>query len=218
MIVSIRSWLSEYGAEAVPGKQGTEKSTEFYQGFVVDAHNRILNNKKNLFGKMYWCSTDFWCRPNWGGGSPFPIPPFHVKSLVSIDREHKKLGWRVMFSPVRLIFNPHTVKGTEFGGYVEIAADKPTTIMQVITVKEIRGQNVKGMVVLDLPKGFTAAIKEYPFQLKPDENKSITISFNGTLLSADKTLNCFVKAIIDEDTEAQPLLLALNILPEKPAG
>jgi hypothetical protein len=207
--------LSEYGAEAVPGKAGTEKSTEFYQGFVVDAHNRILNNKPHFFGKMYWCSTDFWCRPNWSGGSPAPIPPFHVKSLISYNREHKKLAWRVMFSPVRLIFNPHTVKNTELGGYVEIPADTLTTIKQVITVKEVRGQAVKGKLVLDLPKGFTTKTKEIPFQLQPNQNKSITVTFDGILSSADKTLDCFVKAIIDDDTEAQPLLLTLNIAPEK---
>ena len=207
--------LSEYGAEAVPGKAGTEKSTEFYQGFVVDAHNRILNNQKHLFGKMYWCSTDFWCRPNWHGGSPFPIPPFHVKSLVAWHREHNKLGWRVMFSPVRLMFNPHTVKGTEFGGFVEIEADKPVIIKQVVAIKEVRGQHVKGNVVLELPEGFTAEKSSYPFELKPNESTTVTVSFNGTLAQADKTKDCFIRAVIDEDTEAQPLLLSLNIAPPK---
>ncbi|MDQ6610156.1 MAG: hypothetical protein M3Y85_10090 [Bacteroidota bacterium] len=202
--------LSEYGAEAIPGKEGTGKSTEFYQGFVVDAHNRLLNNRKHFFGKMYWCSTDFWCRPNWTGGSPDPEPPFHYKSLISLDREHKKLGWRVMFSPVRLQPNPHTVKANDLGGDVEIELDKEVTINQVITIKEVRGQRVNGKVFLEVPNGFTTDKKEFDFDLEPEGLKSITINFKGLLSSADKTANCFIKAIVNEDSEAQPLLLILR--------
>jgi hypothetical protein len=203
--------LSEYGAEAVPGREGTTKSSEFYQGFVVDAHNRLLNNRKHFFGKMYWCTTDFWCRPNWTGGSPDPIPPFHVKSLVSYYRDHKKLGWRVMFSPVRLLFNPHTVKANELGGDIIMPADKDTTISQVITIREIKGKTVKGKLLLELPKGFESATLEYPFELKPEEGKSIRITIKGRLDSPAKSADCFIKAIIDEDTEAQPLLLGLKL-------
>ncbi|MEP6701087.1 MAG: glycoside hydrolase family 2 TIM barrel-domain containing protein, partial [Bacteroidota bacterium] len=203
--------LSEYGAEAIPGKQGTTKSTEFYQGFVVDAHNRLLNNRKHFFGKMYWCSTDFWCRPNWTGGSPEPAPPFHYKSLISLDRQHKKLGWRVMFSPVRLILNPHTVKANDLGGDIIIPVDKDTAISQVITIKEIKGKPAKGKIILELPKGFSSATLEYPFDLKPDEGRSFTITIKGMLVSPARSVDCFIKAVIDEDTEAQPLLLTLKI-------
>lgn len=202
--------ISEYGAEAIPGKEGTAKASEFYQGYIIDAHNRLLNNRKHFFGKMYWCSTDFWCRPNWTGGSPEPIPPFHVKSLISYDREHEKLGWRVMFSPVRLLFNPHTVKGNEFGGDIIMTAGKDTTISQIITVKEIKGKPVKGIVKLELPKGFTSTILEYPFELKPDEGKSIRIIIKGMLASTDKSADCFIRAVIDEDTEALPIVLTLK--------
>ena len=202
--------LSEYGAEAVSNRQGITKSTEFYQGFVVDAHNRLLQNRKHFLGKMYWCSTEFWCRPNWHGGSPDPVPPFHVKSLISLDREHKKLGWRVLFSPVRIVLNPHTVKATELGGDIIVPADKDTTINQVITVKEIRGKNVKGILKLELPKGFTSSTLEYPFELKPDEGKSFRVTIQGRLVSPATITQCFIKAIIDEDTEAQPLLVILK--------
>jgi beta-glucuronidase len=202
--------LSEYGAEAVSNRSGTAKSSEFYQGFVVDAHNRLLNNRKHFVGKMYWCSTEFWCRPNWHGGSPDPVPPFHVKSLIGISREHKKLGWRVIFSPVRLLLNPHTVKANELGGDIIVPADKDTTISQVITIREIKGVSVKGKLLLELPKGFESATLEYPFHLKPDEGKSFTITFKGMLAAPNKTTDCFIKAVIDNDTEAQPLLLTLK--------
>lgn len=202
--------LSEYGAEAITDKPGTGKSTEFYQSFIVDAHNRLLNNKKHFFGKMYWTSSEFWCRPNWTGGSPDPRPPFHLKGLISYDRAHKKLGWRVMFSPVRLIFNPHTVKTNDLGGYFEMPLKKETKIIQVITIKEIRNKNVKGKLLLELPKGFSSEKTEYPFQLLPGEDKSIQLIFTGTLSSEDKTADAFIKAVIDDGLEAQPLLLILK--------
>ncbi|MEO5984307.1 MAG: glycoside hydrolase family 2 TIM barrel-domain containing protein, partial [Ferruginibacter sp.] len=203
--------LSEYGAEAVSNRSGTAKSSEFYQGFVVDAHNRLLNNRKHFFGKMYWCSTEFWCRPNWHGGSPDPVPPFHVKSLIGLDREHKKLGWRVIFSPVRIILNPHTVKANELGGEVILQPDKDTTVSQMITIKEIKGKSVKGKLLIELPKGFTSSVMEYSFDLKPEEGKTVKITMSGMLPSAVKSVDCIIKAVIDEDTEAQPLLLTFKI-------
>lgn len=207
--------LSEYGAEAIVGKEGTEKSTEFYQGFVIDAHNRILDNFKHFFGKMYWSSSEFWCRPNWTGGNPYPVPPFHVKGLISWDRAHKKPGWRVMFSPVRLIFNPHTVKTNDLGGDFEMPVDKETKIIQVITIKSIKNIPAHGKLILELPKGFSSEKTEYPFQLQPGEDKSVRLIFTGTLSSQDKTADAFIKAIIDDDTEAQPLLLTLKMAEEK---
>ena len=207
--------LSEYGAEAIVGKPGTGKSTGFYQGFVIDAHNRLLNDKKHFFGKMYWSSSEFWCRPNWTGGSPDPRPPFHLKGLISYDRAHKKAGWRVMFSPVRLLFNPHTVKTNDLGGDFEMPLDKETKIIQVITIKEIRNIPAKGKVLLELPNGFSAEKTEFPFQLQPGEDKSITLNFSGILTSGSKTAEVIIKAIIDKDMEAQPLLLTLKEKEEK---
>jgi len=207
--------LSEYGAEAIVDKPGTAKSTEFYQGFIVDAHNRLLDNRKHFFGKMYWSSSEFWCRPSWTGGSPDPRPPFHLKGLISYDRAHKKLGWRAIFSPVRLIFNPHTVKTNDVGGDFEMPLDKETTIIQVITVKEIRNIGAKGTLLLELPKAFSSDKLEYPFQLKAGEDKSIRLVFTGTLASENATAEVFIKAVIDGDTEAQPLLLTLKKAEEK---
>jgi hypothetical protein len=202
--------ISEYGAEAVPGKEGTGKSTEFYQGFVVDAHNRLLNERKNFIGKMYWCATDFWCRPNWTGGSPEPVPPFHVKSLVDLYRVHKKLGWRVMFSPIRLIFNPHTVRANDLGGEIEVKPDRDTAIQQVITIKEIRNKGAKGKLLVEPPKEFTTDKTEFSFQVEPGSSASFTIVLKGKLAADSKPVDCFFKAVIDEENEAQPLLLTLK--------
>lgn len=208
--------ISEYGAEAIPGRTGTTKGSEFWQGFVVDAHNRLLNDRKHLFGKMYWCSTDFWCRPNWTGGSPEPVGPFHVKSLISFGRDHKKLGWRVMFSPVRIILNPHTVKANDLGGDIELAPDKETTSIQVVTIKELKGRHVKGTMRVQPPKGFALDQLEYPFEVGPEQGQSFTLAFKGTLASADKAAQGFIYATVDEDTEAQPQLLNFIVKEEKP--
>jgi Glycosyl hydrolases family 2, TIM barrel domain/Glycosyl hydrolases family 2, sugar binding domain/Glycosyl hydrolases family 2 len=208
--------LSEYGAEAVPGKEGIGKSTEFYQGFVVDAHNRLLNERKNFIGKLYWCATDFWCRPSWTGGSPAPVPPFHVKSLIDFTREHKKLAWRVMFSPVRILLNPHTVKANDLGGDIDIIPNKDTAIREVITIKETRNRGAKGIVSIVLPKEFTTEKTEFPFQVAPGSSTSITVILNGRLPAESKPVECFIKAVIDEDTEAQPLLITIKPAPPKP--
>ena len=201
--------LSEYGAEAIPGKMGTTKSTELYQGFVVDGHNRLLNNRKHFFGKMYWCVTDFWCRPNWTGGNPEPRPPFHYKSLISLDRTHHKLGWRVMFSPVRLVLNPHTVKATDLGGDVVLPADRDTTTVQTITIREVRGVGAKGTFRVTPPAGFTASITEAPFDVKPEEGQSFTVTLTGRIAKG-QSADCIVQAIVDEDTEAQPMVITLR--------
>jgi hypothetical protein len=207
--------LSEYGAEAVPGKEGTTKSTEFYQGFVVDAHNRLLNDRRHMIGKMYWCSTDFWCRPNWTGGSPEPIPPFHVKSLIDLYRVHKKLGWRVMFSPIRLIFNPHTVKANDLGGDIEIVAGRDTAIRQVITIKDIRNKTTRGTLTVTVPSEFKTDISSYPFTVPAGGAVSVTVYLRGKLDATSKPVECFFKAVVDEDTEAQPLLLNIRPAPPK---
>ena len=208
--------LSEYGAEAITDKPGTGKSTEFYQGFVIDAHNRLLDNKKHFFGKMYWSSSEFWCRPSWTGGSPDPRPPFHLKGVISYDRAHKKLGWSVMFSPVRILFNPHTVVTNDLGGDFQMPLDKETKIIQVITIKGIKNIPAKGKVLLELPKGFSADKIEYPFQLEAGEDKSITLNITGTLTSETKTAAIFIKAITNNDIQAQPLLLTLKEKEPKP--
>ncbi len=202
--------LSEYGAEAVSERAGTTKSTEFYQGFVVDAHNRLLNGRAHFIGKMYWCSTDFWCRPNWHGGSPEPVPPFHVKSLIDPYRKHKKLGWKVIFSPIRLLFNPHTVKANDLGGDIEVIANRDTVIRQVITVKDVRNKRSKGVLSIDLPKEFSTEKTSYPFQIEPGGSVSVTVLLKGRLSAESKSVECFFKAVIDEDTEAQPILLSIR--------
>ena len=206
--------LSEYGAEAVIGRPGTEKSTEFYQGYVVDAHNRLLNKRKHFFGKMYWTSTEFWCRPDWAGGSPAPIPPFHVKAIGGYYRDYKKLAWRVMFSPIRLTFNDAAIKKTDFGGELEASADK-SVINQTITINELHGKATSGKLLITPPMGFTAEATEIPFQVGPNESVSVTFVLKGQIPVLYTAVKGYFKAVINEDTEAQPLELTVRLAGEQ---
>ena len=118
--------LSEYGGEAVYQRPGIGRATEWYQAMLVDEHNRLLGKRPHLLGLMYWTSTEFWCTPTWGSGqNPEPVPPFHTKGLQTFFRDHK-LGWRVMFSPVRI--SRATV--------VEAPMDTPSTMRQRVTVTD----------------------------------------------------------------------------------
>lgn len=201
--------LSEYGAEAVIGREGTGKGTEFYQGHVVDSHNRLLHNRKHFIGKMYWSSTEFWCRPNWTGGNPVPITPFHVKALQGYHRQHNKLGWRVMFSPVRLSFASDAISKTLLGGELKISSGENDAVTIDITVQEISGKKVKGVVEVLLPDGFKADKIRQPFELEPNGSTTINIGFKGQMQSSFTSANGYIRAVIDRDTEAQPLLLTL---------
>ena len=188
------------------GREGTGKGTEFYQGHVIDAHNRLLDKRPHFIGKLYWSSTEFWCRPNWTGGNPVPITPFHVKALQGYYRQHNKLGWRVMFSPVRLSFASASVKETLLGGEWNMpAAGEP---MQLdITVQEIRGKKTKGTLELLMPDGIRAEKVRWPFELEAGASVTISIGLKGELFGSVTSANGFIRAVIDRDTEAQPLLL-----------
>lgn len=201
--------LSEYGAEAVIGRPGVGKGTEFYQSYIVDAHNQTLDNKKNFFGKMYWTSSEFWCRPNWTGGNPAPIPPFHVKAISGYYRNYNKLGWRVMFSPIRLSFDDSAIEKSLLGGVIRV--DKNTSkIQQSITVNDIRGKATEGTLIIEAPKGFTADKTKIHFRVEPNQSVTLKFVLEGKMPSSSSSSKGYIKAIIDKDTEAQPLELVIE--------
>ncbi|MGH3490142.1 MAG: glycoside hydrolase family 2 TIM barrel-domain containing protein [Actinopolymorphaceae bacterium] len=191
--------LSEYGAEAVKDRPGTGKGTEVYQGHVVDEHNRLLNDRPHLLGKMYWTSTEFWCRPDWSGGNPEPIPPFHAKALRTLDRDDK-LAWRVMFSPVRLTRT----------SVLEAPAGQQTTLIARITVSDIKGRATSGRLVVDAPDGFTAEPAEQSFSVKAGGAATLDVRLRGTLAEGVESVGGLVRAVVDDDTEAQPRPLTVR--------
>ncbi|MDR0792307.1 MAG: hypothetical protein LBE82_03290 [Chitinophagaceae bacterium] len=204
--------VSEYGAESVVEREGTNMGTEYYQSFVVDQHNKLLANRPHFIGKMYWASSEFWCRPNWTGGNPKPVAPFHVKGLISYTREYYKLAWRVIFAPIRLSFTSldSSVKNTILG--IEIMlnqTEEPVTISQDIMINEVRGKNTNGVLKLLSPDGFKAQTTDFPFSVEANGSTKITINFKGQIPTGSSITEGFIHAVIDEDTEAHPLRLTL---------
>lgn len=202
--------ITEYGAEAVIGRVGITKGTEYYQSYVIEGHNRLLNGRAHFIGKLYWSSTEFWCRPGWPGGNPAPVPPFHVKALRGYYREQDKLGWRVIFSPVRISFDKPELKTTQFGCEMEVPAGKPAEIEATVRLDEVRGKAVNGNVIILPPLGFKPKKYSLPFTLEPHSSKEITFTLTGTLPDSLLTSDGFIKAVIDEQTEAHPLLLTVK--------
>ncbi len=185
--------LSEYGAEAVYQRPGTGRATEWYQAMLVDEHNRLLGNRPHLLGLMYWTSSEFWCTPTWGSGqNPEPVPPFHTKGLQTLYRDHK-LGWRVMFSPVRI------ARAT----VLEARLNQSSTLRERVTITDARGKGGSGVVQVDPPKGFTATSK--PFRVPPGGTTTVDVTLTGTLTEENLGSQGFVRAVVDADTEALPV-------------
>ena len=205
--------LSEYGAEAIAGRMGMGYGSEFYQSFIIDEHNRLLNDRKHFIGKLYWTSTEFWCRPGWDGGSPAPVPPFHCKAIQSYYRNEYKLGWRVMFSPVRIAVNTadkFNFKQNQFGGEIKITSKGDTVVELKIVLTELKGKVVEGIVSIIPSVGFKPDKMQQSFKLNPNEVKSITLSLKGKLPDSVPNGINFIKAVVDADTEAHPYLLTMS--------
>ena len=124
--------LSEYGVEAVLDRPGYGVGTEFFQANLIDEHNRLLDHLPHFIGKMYWTSTEFWCTPTWSGGDPQPVPPFHTKALISYNRQ-AKLGWKVIFSPVRI-----------WASALNATPGKQQALHERVRIEDVRGHGASG--------------------------------------------------------------------------
>jgi hypothetical protein len=187
--------ISEYGAEAVAGRPGRGRGGEWYQALVVDGYNRLLGHRPHFIGKMYWTSTEFWCRPAWSGGNPDPVPPFHTKGLETYFRA-PKLGWRVMFSPVRITST--TV--------LEAPPGVRVALRERVTVADVSGRGAHGTVVVDPPAGFVA--RPVPFTVRAGGVATVDVIVVGELGAPGP--GGAVRAVIDANTEALPAPLTVR--------
>ena len=203
--------LSEYGAEAVIERPGTGMGTEFYQGYIVDQHNRLLNKRKHFLGKMYWTSTEFWCDPTWAGGNPDPVPPFHVKGLQGYYRDYNKLGWRVMFSPIRLSVDGPLLEQTKLGVSTKVAPGKNVKFGIEVTVHEVCGERPAGKLIIIAPDGFRVTPAHYAFRVLPYGQLRTELEFEGVLPKDVKQVAGQIRAVINEETEAQPVLVSIEV-------
>lgn len=193
--------ITEYGAGAVDGRPGYGPGTEYYQALTIDGYNQYLYHRPNFIGKMYWTSTEFIVGPKWDGGTPHPIPPYHVKGLLTYYRQ-PKLGWRVIFSPVRIEpIAPITVKTT---------AESAKLITRSIVLHNLTNHSVKGTFFITAPEGYTVAPGKKPFFVAPRHNTAVTITLKGTTLEDKSPQPGMVRAVINAQTEALPRLIRVE--------
>jgi beta-glucuronidase len=190
--------LSEYGVEAVLGRPGYGVGTEFFQANLIDEHNRLLDNLPHFIGKMYWTSTEFWCTPTWTGGNPQPVPPFHTKALMSYTRQ-PKLGWKVMFSPVRI-----------WASALNAEPGVRQTLQERIRIEDVRGHGASGTLQVTAPPGYTASVSSEHFHVAPNGVETVDVTLTGTLPPSGQLDPGMVRAVIDSDTEAMPRLLQVQ--------
>jgi beta-glucuronidase len=77
--------VTEFGFEANRDGPLEERGTYGFQNDLIAYHLSVFATKSYLSGAVYWALQDFVCRPGWGGGNPWPLPPFFYKGLVSMQ-------------------------------------------------------------------------------------------------------------------------------------
>jgi beta-glucuronidase len=82
-------FVSEFGFEANRTGPVEERGTYAFQSDAAAYHLWVFASKPWLSGAMYWILQDFAARPGWGGGDPWPEPPFVQKGLVDLQGNFK---------------------------------------------------------------------------------------------------------------------------------
>lgn len=183
--------LSEYGAEAFPGKDGFVKGTEYYQGLMIDEFHRLLDGRPGLVGTMYWTSSEFTMPGSGSSVTPWPVPGFHQKGLMTYWRDYQKLGWRVMFTPVRIDVPPPVV-----------LSSATTPVPVTITVRDVKGAGAVGHLLVTPPQGCTVDAASVPVTVPAGGKVTSVLHLSGTPV-ANGTPG-LVRMVIDAETEAQP--------------
>ena len=75
-------FVTEYGAEANRSGSADQKGTYEFQRDLLRYHAKTYIGKRYLNGALTWILKDFRVRPDWGGGSPTPEPPWNQKGLA----------------------------------------------------------------------------------------------------------------------------------------
>ena len=81
--------ISEFGFEG--NRQGPveERGTYAFQSDAAAYHLGVFASKPSLSGAIYWTLQDFAVTPGFGGGDPWPDPPFLQKGLVDLQGNMK---------------------------------------------------------------------------------------------------------------------------------
>jgi len=77
--------ITETGAEANRDGPVEERGTyQFQQAFAAE-HFALYASKPWLSGASWWTLEEFWVRPRWEGGNPWPLPALHQKAVVTMS-------------------------------------------------------------------------------------------------------------------------------------
>jgi hypothetical protein len=74
--------VTEFGFEANRHGPVEERGTYEFQSDSAAYHLGVFATKPWLSGAIYFALQDFASRPGWGGGNPWPSPPWVEKGLV----------------------------------------------------------------------------------------------------------------------------------------
>ncbi len=77
-------FVSEFGFDANRTGPIEERGTYAFQSDSVTFHLGVFATKPWLSGAIYWLLQDFAAFPGWGGGNPWPDPPFVEKGVIDI--------------------------------------------------------------------------------------------------------------------------------------
>lgn len=95
--------VTEFGFEANRHGPVEERGTYEFQSNSVAYHLGVFATKPWLSGAIYFALQEFAARPGWGGGDPWPDPPWVQKGLVSMTGSLKPA-----FSVVSAIYHATT--------------------------------------------------------------------------------------------------------------
>jgi beta-glucuronidase len=95
-------FVTEFGFEGNQHGPAEERGTYEYQANATAFHLGVFASKPYLSGALYFALQDFAVTPGWGGGNPFPDPPFHHKGLLDLQGNPKPV-WPVVRSAFRSV-------------------------------------------------------------------------------------------------------------------
>jgi beta-glucuronidase len=76
--------ITETGAEANRDGPVEERGTFQFQQDFANYHFGVYATKPWLSGAIWWTLQEFYVRPNWEGGNPWPNSPLHQKGLITM--------------------------------------------------------------------------------------------------------------------------------------
>jgi beta-glucuronidase len=77
-------FVTEFGFDASRSGPIEERGTYDFQTNSIAYHLSVFAGESWLSGAIYFPIQDFAARPGWGGGNPWPNPPFVQKGLVDL--------------------------------------------------------------------------------------------------------------------------------------